>query len=637
MKTLTLACFLSLFCLQALRAQTADAAAWDASSNPPQTARLQVWRGDTLPLAPRWGADTNGWNFTAYWSTNNAAWWSKSLSAGSFDIVGDPFLWTPDMDTGAAKYRLFIRASNAGGASYRANAEIFMLDSPGVNPSQLPPPDAYAALASDVLPLMLPYLPTYDAWTAEAAERAAADLALQQQLDDLAAFGSGTAAAATLRDTADSNMWWQAFGGTNLTAFRAVQGLVTNPNVIVATHETFGGDFVRRADMPAQWTNVNAWSYIYVTDKARLYTVGGVERYVGDSTVPPYQFTVITGGTAPLPATAFKTAAGTLTNTVASHNLGAPVAGGSDSNALALASNAWLRAGVALSDAAAASNSVVSATNRIVQTYLVGTNAWITVDFSNATISVSMIVAGHTNTVTAGEAADAIDPAATNELWQALASGLAAKADKAWGKYTPDGGNNPDPAYMTWLNAPATLLASGASWSTYGTYAVISSTGTVAFATGGDGALHVGPDSTNWFGYVTGGSVLVGAVPASLTVTGGGTPEGTAQIVYPYAGGDFPVLWFTPSLAVDFTELSGAVWADNLNGTATVTAPATAAAGFYKATTAVSISSVFESTMPARLSGGVFGATTTTPVVYDATITITSGGNTYRIPAQLVD
>jgi hypothetical protein len=237
-----------------------------------------------------------------------------------------------------------------------------------------------------------------------------------------------------------------------------------------------------------------------------------------------------------------------------------------------------------------------------------------------------------------------IDPEATNLLWSALSEGLsglssqlAGKADKAWGKYAPDGSSNPDPDYMTFLNAPATLFGSGCSWETYGTYAVLITPGTVAFAAGRNGVFRIGPDSTNYFGYATGGSVLVGASPDSLIVYSGGQTNGYAEITYDYAGGDDPSVWFTAALSIDFSLVETALWTDNLDGTATAIVPATTAAGFWKATTSASFSSVFETTMPARFSGGVFGGTNSTPVFYDSTVTISSGGHTYRIPAQLAD
>ena len=190
---------------------------------------------------------------------------------------------------------------------------------------------------------------------------------------------------------------------------------------------------------------------------------------------------------------------------------------------------------------------------------------------------------------------------------------------------------------MTFLNAPATVVGSGCSWSTCGTYAVLSASGTVAFNSGSNGVFSIGPDSTNRFGYTVGGSVLVGAVPASLRVYGAGTPQGYAEITYDYAGGSFPVLWFAPSLAVDFQAVGSVVWTDNLDGTATATAPAASAAGFFKATTALAGVPVFTSSMPARFDGGVFGSPSAPPVRYDSTITIPVNGHTYRIPVQLVE
>lgn len=272
-----------------------------------------------------------------------------------------------------------------------------------------------------------------------------------------------------------------------------------------------------------------------------------------------------------------------------------------------------------------------------VETYLMASNAWIEVDFSNRLVSVSVVVGGSTNTVVAGAAGNSIDPAATNLLWLALADAIATRAPKAWGTYAPDGTPNPEPEYGTFMNAPATVFASGSAWGTYGTYAVLTTPGATAYATGQDGAFRIGPDSTNWFGYVTGGSVLVGAVPESLAVFGGGTEGGYAEIVYQYDGGAFPTLWFTASLALDFTVVATAAWTDNMDGTATVSAPATSASGYWRATSTATFGHVFATSMPARFHAGVFGATNATPVVYDSTILITSGGKTYRIPAQLVE
>ena len=118
-----------------------------------------------------------------------------------------------------------------------------------------------------------------------------------------------------------------------------------------------------------------------------------------------------------------------------------------------------------------------------------------------------------------------------------------------------------------------------------------------------------------------------------MRIEGAGA-EAQAVMTYDYQGGAFPVLWFAPSLAVDFTEMEGCVWVDNGDGSATVTAPAATPAGFWFATSSKKIGATFVSTMPAHFTAGVFGSTNALPVVYDSTIEITSGGNRYRIPAQ---
>jgi len=122
-------------------------AAWKAEASSDEPYARTVYRGESLALAPEWTAggepvDTTGWAFTAWWSTNGVSWWSKGLGPDpSLTVTGDPFAWTPEMDCGARQYRLFIRAENPGGSvSYRANARLAMLDSPGYAPNALPMP-----------------------------------------------------------------------------------------------------------------------------------------------------------------------------------------------------------------------------------------------------------------------------------------------------------------------------------------------------------------------------------------------------------------------------------------------------------------------------------------------------------------
>lgn len=125
--------------ITAARGQT-PVLAWDAEASAARPAQADVYRGETVALRPAFlergaPADTNGAAFTLYWQTNGmgAAWWSDPTNA---------FRWTPARDCGAAAYTLFIRCDTAAGASYRANARLRMLDSPGAEPNALPLPAA---------------------------------------------------------------------------------------------------------------------------------------------------------------------------------------------------------------------------------------------------------------------------------------------------------------------------------------------------------------------------------------------------------------------------------------------------------------------------------------------------------------
>lgn len=136
-RTFLLAVPLLLLACAASRGQT-PVLAWDAEASAARPAQADVYRGETVALRPAFlergaPADTNGAAFTLYWQTNGmgAAWWSDPTNA---------FRWTPARDCGAAAYTLFIRCDTAAGASYRANARLRMLDSPGAVPNALPLP-----------------------------------------------------------------------------------------------------------------------------------------------------------------------------------------------------------------------------------------------------------------------------------------------------------------------------------------------------------------------------------------------------------------------------------------------------------------------------------------------------------------
>jgi len=145
--------------ITAARGQT-PVLAWDAEASAARPAQADVYRGETVALRPAFlergaPADTNGAAFTLYWQTNGmgAAWWSDPTNA---------FRWTPARDCGAAAYTLFIRCDTAAGASYRANARLRMLDSPGAEPNMIPLP-ALAIDFSAVSYLNAPWL-TAAAW-----------------------------------------------------------------------------------------------------------------------------------------------------------------------------------------------------------------------------------------------------------------------------------------------------------------------------------------------------------------------------------------------------------------------------------------------------------------------------------------
>ena len=94
-------------------------------------ARL-LWRGAPLEVAPGAGA-------ALYWQTNGmgSAWWTAPASVTTSGVVSA--VWSPTNDVGAAAYRLFLGVAD-GGANYRANMLLRMIDAPGAEPNALAPP-----------------------------------------------------------------------------------------------------------------------------------------------------------------------------------------------------------------------------------------------------------------------------------------------------------------------------------------------------------------------------------------------------------------------------------------------------------------------------------------------------------------
>lgn len=274
--------------------------------------------------------------------------------------------------------------------------------------------------------------------------------------------------------------------------------------------------------------------------------------------------------------------------------------------------------------------------------YVTSPNAWFTVDedktltwFNVAEDSSSTNIVWQSTELPEGTP----DAAATNAIWQAIANNrlLAESGIKNWGNYAPDGTDNPEPDYMLFVNKPAMVIGSGIHFETSGAYSVMVTDGAVAFANNGqDGSIRWGLNSTDYVSIVQGGSVIVGAVANSINMD---AENEIVTIEYPYGGGDFPTLYFAPTLANDFTLVESPVWVDLGNGFAQVSvSTANTTSGFFKATTSVQTSASFQVPIPSKFDGGIIVNDALNPIVYDSTIIVTGeDGKRYRIPAQLVE
>lgn len=222
------------------------------------------------------------------------------------------------------------------------------------------------------------------------------------------------------------------------------------------------------------------------------------------------------------------------------------------------------------------------------------------------------------------------DAASTNAIWNAIANTTA-----NWGNYAPDGTVNPEPDYMVYLNKPAVVIGSGIHFETSGAYSVMVTDGAVAFANNGeDGSVRFGLNSENYISIVQGGSVLVGAAANSINMD---AENEIVTIEYPYGGGDYPVLYFTPTLGTDFTLVENPTWVDLGNGFAQVSvSTVNTTSGFFKATTTAETSASFQVPIPTKLEGGVITSDPLNPIIYDSEIEVEYNGNIYRIPAQFV-
>jgi hypothetical protein len=127
---------------------------WDVVIQSSAPHNLDIWRGESLDLRPRFLSYGTAWNIstsatvTLYWSTNNFATapWATNGTVLATDTGRVSVTWSPACDAGAATYQYFVGVSEPSGLIYRARGTIRMQASPGFVPTTAP-------------------LPVWDGWT----------------------------------------------------------------------------------------------------------------------------------------------------------------------------------------------------------------------------------------------------------------------------------------------------------------------------------------------------------------------------------------------------------------------------------------------------------------------------------------
>jgi hypothetical protein len=621
--------------------------------------------------------DMTGATARFFWYTNSAdnVWWTNSaIVTGSLIKAA----WTPAMDVGASMYPYWIGVWPPGSDTplWRANGTIRVLPSPGFAPNHIMPPVQYIDFAKVaytnapwLTPADLPGIGTGGAVesvngeTGRVVVSAQSINALTNELDEAALFAlaeyARTNRVTRWQDATDPNVWLEFRGGTSIVTMTTMLvpstmwAVASDASIVSEGAVVLQGPFrIPMPEVPFPLPSSSAGS------PARVFPVSEdsvFELLQYDANSIEVWFTPNVSEVAKIGRfynnTMWVDAGGSWgysTQMVPENPKTTP-------NAIrleALQTNANVtvetvydltkigKGGGNIDDLEAAARAAV---NR----YLVSSNAWM--EISGPTLTVWRVVSatnalGETVSVStnklweSSEAAPSeIDPDFVNAVWTAIIGNTdAIAAITPWGKTAPDGTPNPDPQNQTIINNMLSMIG-GLYWISSGGYAVLATSGTVAFEHGGTGAARVGPDiARDWFGYETGGSVVVGAVANGITVENAGTLSGRARITYRYAGGDYPAIFYTPDLLEPFEPVadSDAEWTDNGNGTATVSVPATGPRGFWRGSTTATYRANFVSTMPAELRGGIYGTTNAPPVIYDSVISVQSGGRSYLIPAQ---
>ena len=153
---------------------------WPSDTTRPAEHFAQVYRGESLRIScvlteyakP---VDLTGATVAFFWQPIGAddptAWWeapsgAATASGNAVSIVFN----AATMDDGHGAYRAFFRIVTAGGATYRANGVLGMLESPGATPNEIPFPPKVLDFAS-VTVLNAPY------WTKDEANARFASVA----------------------------------------------------------------------------------------------------------------------------------------------------------------------------------------------------------------------------------------------------------------------------------------------------------------------------------------------------------------------------------------------------------------------------------------------------------------------------
>ena len=209
-----------------------------------------------------------------------------------------------------------------------------------------------------------------------------------------------------------------------------------------------------------------------------------------------------------------------------------------------------------------------------------------------------------------------------------VASRLASKADRDWGKYTSAGGVAPEnTVYMT---APNTVFAGGLEYERVavgeGTICVLTTHGAPVWTQGDEGTFKFQDDGgTNYFGFAKTDSYTIGANTDGITVS-----SGMVTLNYNITMSGRPCVWYKADLTSntpweklnlpDGSPVAGAshavTWEQNPPAETQVCYinVGNQPQGFFRATVEVAGEAKFMTNMPADLSGGIICTNTETGV-----------------------